>query len=519
MPDQPDQDSPSRRAAGSTLSPGDILSSRYRILAYIGEGGMGLVYKAHDAALDEVVAIKLLRPQLLEDPRMRQRFLSEIKLARRVTHKNVCRIHDYGEDGGLGYISMQFVEGVELKTLIQQSPRLSATETCDIAIQLADGLQAIHDAGIIHRDFKPANVVVDRDGDPRLMDFGIAKLWESRTSPDLTMQGIVGTPQYMSPEQASGEAVDPRTDIYAMGIVLFELFTGTRPFTGENIASILHKQLHDPPPLDGAAAAIPAAIKPIIQRALEKRREDRFQTADELKEALSAARATLAPETSAPERRDTRRLLWYSIAAASLLIVAIVGALISTSRFSTQREPDPPPQDRSTTRTPSTPATNSIETPNAHGAPPPQPPPSPSPMPSCEDGDTAACRTACDNGTSTACTQLGLQYNRGTEAIPRDLAAAAMYYGRGCDGGDPAGCNNLGTLYEFGALGLQGDRAKALTLYDRACTAGHLEACANLAALYLKTPNATPAQKLRAHDLLQKACSAGIPRACTGLSH
>jgi serine/threonine-protein kinase len=479
---------------------------------------------------------------------MRQRFLREIKLARRVTHKNVCRIHDYGEDGGRSYISMQFVDGVELKTLARQSPRLSAEEACDIAIQLAEGLQSIHDAGIVHRDFKSANVMVDGHGDPRLMDFGIAKLWESKTPGDVTTRGLItGTPEYMSPEQATGEPLDPRSDLYAMGIMLFELFTGTRPFTGENVASVLYKQVYDPPPLESdVAAAIPAAIKPIIQRALAKRRDDRFSTATELRAALVEARAALATTVSdttvailarvqavrastdardqetlpSPPPRPTpsptpidrpgkgrRRLMYWLMAAAGLVVVGAIAAVLGASSLFAPRPPEtaPRPSPTSPRSTTITPATNT-----------------PATKPASEQkpvaADQSTPQTDCERGVATACTQVGLLYNRGGPGLPRDVGTAALYYERGCNGGDLAGCNNLGTLYQFGVLGLQGDRAKAAALYERACNGGHLDACANLGALYNDDRDATPAQRTRARDLLQKACAAGITRACAKLT-
>jgi serine/threonine protein kinase len=523
-----------QRSHTHMLSPGALLNTRYRILDYIGEGGMGLVYKAHDNALDEIVAIKVLRSTLLDNQLMRQRFLSEIKLARRVTHKNVCRIHDYGEDGALGYISMQFVEGVELKTLARQSPRLSAEEACDIAIQLADGLQAIHDEGIIHRDFKSANVLVDARGDPRLMDFGIAKLLAA-DSLAATMAGhIIGTPEYMSPEQASGEPLDPRSDLYAMGIVLFEMFTGTRPFTGENLASVLYKQIYDAPPLDGeVAAAIPPVLKPIIQKALAKPREERYPSAREMKDALLAARAALASPVSdtthtivarvqavrepPPQpQRITPRVLWRVLVVTSVLAIVVVGAWTLMGRRPQNGAPPPSPR-------PSRPATGPKIEPTPRTAEPSQPEPTPSTtdthadtlsIAACGRGDAMACGRACDGGASTACTQLGVIYNRGGSGIARDLGAALLYYERGCNGGDLAGCNNLGTLYQFGALGLQGDRSKAIGLYERACNGGHFEACANLGALQLSNPGASPAEKTRARELLQKACASGITRAC-----
>ena len=216
--------------AGFTVEPGAILANRYEILEYIGKGGMGVVYKAHDRTLDETVAIKILRQQPFDDPSLTQRFLAEIKLARRVTHKNVCRIHDYGEAESVRFISMQFVEGIELGQMVRRRGRLSADEGYDIALQLVDGLEAIHDQAIVHRDLKTSNVMIDRRGTALLMDFGIAKLWEGEAGTALTASGqIIGTPQYMSPEQAQGEPLDPRSDIYAIGVVLFELFTGALP--------------------------------------------------------------------------------------------------------------------------------------------------------------------------------------------------------------------------------------------------------------------------------------------------
>ena len=194
---------------GFTAGPGAILAHRYEILEYIGKGGMGVVYKAHDRTLDETVAIKILRPEF-DDPSIAQRFLTEIKLARRVTHRNVCRIHDYGEAQSVRFISMQFVDGVELGQMIRSRGRLSAGEGYDIALQLVDGLEAIHDQGIVHRDLKTSNVMIDRRGTALLMDFGIAKLWEGEGGMGLTAWGqIIGTPQYIESRAGAGRAPRP----------------------------------------------------------------------------------------------------------------------------------------------------------------------------------------------------------------------------------------------------------------------------------------------------------------------
>ena len=221
------------------LRPGMVFHGRYEILGPLGRGGMGMVYKARDRRLDEVVAIKVLRPDFGSDPTMAERFRSEIKLARKVRHRNVCAIHDYGEDQGLLYISMEYIEGVDLKQVLRQSGALPPQRGYEVAVQVTEGLQAVHDAGIIHRDLKTPNIMSDAAGIARLMDFGVAKRVGEGAA---TVTGmIVGTPEYMSPEQAQGHKVDTRSDIYALGIVLYEIFTGHVPFRGETPAGCRRK--------------------------------------------------------------------------------------------------------------------------------------------------------------------------------------------------------------------------------------------------------------------------------------
>jgi predicted Ser/Thr protein kinase len=272
------------------LRPGTVFHNRYEIVGPIGKGGMGMVYKARDKSLDEVVAIKVLRPDFAQDPKMADRFKSEIRLARRIRHRNVCGIHDYGEDKGLLYISMEYIEGVDLKHLIRKKGVFPPAEAFDMAIQVSEGLQAVHDAGIIHRDLKTPNIMRDAGGVARLMDFGIAKRKGGET---LTATGhIVGTPEYMSPEQAQGHKVDFRSDIYALGIVIYEIFTGRVPFRGETPISTILKHINEPPPLDGPeAAALPPELRAVLRRCLAKEPDDRFSSANELAEALRNARS------------------------------------------------------------------------------------------------------------------------------------------------------------------------------------------------------------------------------------
>lgn len=273
------------------LASGEVLSARYEILSLLGSGGMGTVYKAYDRILDETVALKVLRLDLARSAAMARRFRSEIKLARKVTHRNVCRIYDYGEDGRHVYISMEFVEGEELRHRVRQRG-LPAEEAFDVAVQLTKGLQAVHDVGIVHRDLKSSNVMFDGKGLVRLMDFGIAKRWIADGQIAGTVVGeIMGTPEYMSPEQARGHPVDFRSDIYSLGILIFEAFTGQLPFEGATKVDTLFLQMEQEPPLSGPMARrLPRSVVPILRRALAKDPNERYASARGMTEALRLAR-------------------------------------------------------------------------------------------------------------------------------------------------------------------------------------------------------------------------------------
>jgi serine/threonine-protein kinase len=301
------------------LSTGTLFQGRYEILGPLGRGGMGIVYKARDRSLDEVVAIKVLRPDSGQDPKMGDRFRSEIKLARRVRHRNVCAIHDYGEDRGFLFISMEYIEGTDLRRLLRERGPISSDEGFDIAIQIAEGLQAVHEAGIIHRDLKSANIMCDSHGVARLMDFGIAKRQGDGT---LTATGnILGTPEYMSPEQAQGQKLDPRTDIYALGVVTYEIFTGKVPFRGDTPLSIILKHLNDPPPLDGPSAkGLTPNLRSVLKKALAKEPAERYSTAREFADALRQARSL----PGVPEKTGPSRWVW---GAAGLAATGVAVAL------------------------------------------------------------------------------------------------------------------------------------------------------------------------------------------------
>jgi putative nucleotidyltransferase with HDIG domain len=285
---------------GDALGPGTIVASRYEILSALGSGGMGRVYKAHDRVLDERVALKVLRPEFGRDASMARRFQSEIKLARKVTHRNVCRIYEYGQDGTLQYISMEFVSGTDLKHVLRVQGGLLAEGAFEVTLEIGAGLEAIHEVGIIHRDLKTPNIMLDSRGTVRLLDFGIAKQTEAHP----TQSGLViGTPEYMSPEQAQGYKVDFRSDVYALGIVVFELFTGHVPFEGETAVATLYKHVHEPPPLDSAQAeGMPRGLVAVLKKALSKDPDGRYATAAEMTKALRQVQASLfGPPPTLPQ--------------------------------------------------------------------------------------------------------------------------------------------------------------------------------------------------------------------------
>jgi class 3 adenylate cyclase len=274
------------------IAPGQLLGERFQILSVLGAGGMGVVYKARDRELDDLVALKMLKREMADDPGLLERLKSELKLARKITHPNVLRTFDFGDLGGLPYISMEYVRGVTLRYLLDSSGRLPYSAGLRLAKQLCAGLGAAHAQGVIHRDIKPENLILDNAGNAKLMDFGIARPVK-RAAPGQTQAGfVVGTPQYLAPEQLEGREADQRADIYAVGVVLYEVFTGQRPFEAENPVKIILKHLNEAPaPPSTHWREIPPALERLILRCLEKDPARRFASANDLLrevESLSA---------------------------------------------------------------------------------------------------------------------------------------------------------------------------------------------------------------------------------------
>jgi serine/threonine-protein kinase len=281
---------------------GTLFADRYEIQSVLGKGGTGIVCKAHDRELDDLVAIKTLRNEALSaDSSLLDRLKQEIRLARRITHPNVLRIHDLGRSDGLRFLSMEFVEGLTLKQVLESGEILPTAVGLRIAKQVCAGLAAAHEVGVIHRDIKPQNIVIEPTGGLKIMDFGIARLTDDRGM--TTTRTVIGTPDYMSPEQARGLPLDFRSDIYSTGVVLYEIFTGSLPFEGDSPLAVILKHVNDSPPLPRSKNPwIDPKIAAIIMKCMEKEAAARFQSVGELYEAL--ARVT-AGRDSADVRRDT----------------------------------------------------------------------------------------------------------------------------------------------------------------------------------------------------------------------
>jgi HAMP domain-containing protein/predicted Ser/Thr protein kinase len=267
------------------LTSGSLFASRYRIEQILGRGGMGIVYKASDTQLDETVAIKTLPGDVMQrSPEDLERFKREIRLARKITHRNVLRTYDYGEAEGVYFISMEFVRGYTLSELLEEAPghRMATRVGMGIARQICRGLQAAHEQGIIHRDIKPQNVLIDHKGEVKVMDFGIARMAEAKEG--MTQAGlIVGTPHYMSPEQVQGKQLDSKSDVYSIGILLYEMLAGEKPFIAPSLTAILTAHITEKPkPLIEVRPDVGKQINDIIMRCLAKDPKDRYADAGQL---------------------------------------------------------------------------------------------------------------------------------------------------------------------------------------------------------------------------------------------
>jgi len=264
-------------------------SERYELLSEVGRGGMGIVYRARDRETDEVVAIKVLRTEVAQDSGMMERFKNELRLARKITHKNVCRIYDFYRTGASAYITMELIEGESLRQMLNHGGAMPVERGIHLARQICAALHEAHSQGIVHRDLKPENVMLNQSGTIKVMDFGVAR--SVNTGSTLT-GAVLGTPAYMAPEQAEGKRVDNRADIYAFGLVLYEMFTGIAAFAADTPLAIALKQIREMPvrPRE-LEPSLPPALEKTILKCLDKSPGRRFQAVDELDAALAAVLA------------------------------------------------------------------------------------------------------------------------------------------------------------------------------------------------------------------------------------
>jgi len=269
----------------AALREGGVFATRYRVDGLLGRGGMGVVLKVRDLQLDEEVALKVVRAGLASNPSFLALLKQEIRLARRITHRYVLRTHDFGECDGIPYVTMEYLKGTTLRSLLDARGRLPLSLVLRIARQVAEGLEAAHAVGVVHRDIKPANVLFDVRGDAKIMDFGLAAPVAAATVGEAGT--LIGSPRYMSPEQIRGERVDARTDLYALGVMLFELCSGIPPFDSPRIDDLLALHLEArPPSLVDLVPDLPAEVGALVGRLLEKRPEHRPQSAAEVTEIL-----------------------------------------------------------------------------------------------------------------------------------------------------------------------------------------------------------------------------------------
>jgi tetratricopeptide (TPR) repeat protein/predicted Ser/Thr protein kinase len=326
------------------LTTGSTFAGRYQIIEELGKGGMGKVYRALDKQLNEEVALKLIRPEISSDKKTVERFSNELKISRKIVHKNIARMYDLNEEKGTRFITMEYVSGQDLRGLIRQSGQLAVGTTINIAKQVCEGLIEAHKLGVVHRDLKPSNIMIDKEGNVRIMDFGIAS---SLSTKGITGAGVmIGTPEYMSPEQVEGKEVDQRSDIYSLGVMLYEMVTGKVPFEGDTPFTIGMKHKGEMPknPKEHNAQ-ISDDLNRVILRCLEKDKEKRYQSAGEVRaELMKIEEGIPTTERVVPKRRPiTSKEITVTFGLKKLFIpalalIAIVIAAVIVWKLLPQKE-------------------------------------------------------------------------------------------------------------------------------------------------------------------------------------
>ena len=314
------------------LTTGSTFAGRYQIIEELGKGGMGKVYKANDTDIKEKVALKLIKPEISVDKRTIERFQNELRFARKISHRNICRMYDLNKEEGSYYITMEYVSGEDLKSFIRRSGQLAVSTTIRIAKQICDGLSEAHRSGVIHRDLKPSNIMIDNDGNVRIMDFGIAR---SVVGKGITAAGIIiGTPEYMPPEQAEAKEVDQRSDIYSLGVILYEMVTGRVPFKGDTALSVAMKHKGEEPkdPRE-FNTQLSEDISRVILKCLEKDKDRRYQNAGEVRTELeNLEKAIPTTERAIPEKKaipSKARTVRFGLKKAYIPVVVIAVLVIA----------------------------------------------------------------------------------------------------------------------------------------------------------------------------------------------
>ena len=470
----------SHRPSTAPTPPSDTtsLGARYEVLREIGSGGMGRVFQARDRETGEVLALKVLRPEVAAEPSMAERFKNELRLARRITHKNVCRIYDFNRVDALAYISMEYVDGETLRAQLDRGGAMSASRVVSLARQICTGLAEAHAQGVIHRDLKPENIMIAASGAVKLMDFGIARSLHAGAT---TTQTLIGTPAYMSPEQVQGHRVDARSDIYALGLILYECLTGRRAFSAPTPVAVALKQIQDRPIAPHSIRAdIPRALETAVLRCIEKDPARRFSSVERVATALIGAH-----ESGAIPSAPSRRWPWV-LAALALAVIAVVW----------RQQPHPPtaplpPQARPTpvVTPPSAPAPAVATTDAVAQVPVAARNERPIPAANEHEQPRAAfekLREAAQAGDATAQFRLAQTLFKGSGTL-RDETQARTWLQRAAEQGHTESQFALGMMFERGRGGTRDLRA-ARSWYERAAATGHDGAKKNLARLTEQAP-------------------------------
>jgi tetratricopeptide (TPR) repeat protein/predicted Ser/Thr protein kinase/TolB-like protein len=333
--------------APGELQPGAVLADRYEIVRLLGQGGMGAVYQAHDRELDRQVALKVIRAEMAANPEILRRFKQELILARQITHRNVIRIFDLGQADGIKFITMEYIEGEDLQGVLRRKKKLDPSEAVNIISQVCRALEVAHSEGVIHRDLKPQNVMMDKTGRAYVMDFGIAR---SMLTSGMTQTGaLIGTPDYMSPEQAKGLSLDARSDLFTVGIILYELLTGQTPFEADTTMGKLWKRTNEAArPIHELDESIPKPLSEIVRKCMERELNLRYQSAQDLLADLDAWQGNRPTSASVivPPLAPNREVPWKWIAAGGIAAVVLIGGwalsgkLTSKSSAKTPAGPD-----------------------------------------------------------------------------------------------------------------------------------------------------------------------------------